>query len=129
MTDVLIDIAISEKKTEEVLRWHNAAKSARGARGFGHSRHEEVAKAVVAKYPDQAIAIWKQLGENQIGLTNPNAYRAAASYLRKIHEVLKRLHRDKEWHELLGSLRSMHARKRKFIEILNGLDGKRIVDE
>ena len=129
MTDVLIDIAISEKKTEEVLRWHNASKSAKGARGFGHSRDEEVAKAVVAKYPDQAIAIWKQLAENQIGLTNPNAYRAAASYLRKIHDVLKRLHQDKEWHELLDSLRSMHARKRKFIEILNGLDGKRIVDE
>lgn len=32
MTDVLIDIAISEKKTEDVPRWHDASKSGRGAR-------------------------------------------------------------------------------------------------
>lgn len=128
MTDVLIDIAISEKKTEDVLRWHSASKSARGARGFG-SRDEEVAKAVVAQYPDRAISIWRGLAENQIGLTNPNAYHSAARYLGKIHATLKKTCREKEWHDYLCSLRSLHARKRKFIEILSGLDGKRIVDE
>jgi uncharacterized Zn finger protein len=128
MIGVLIDIAISEKNTEDVLRWHNSSKTKGRARGFGGLRDKEVAEAVVSKYPDLSISIWKELAENQIGFAKPNAYYTAAGYLRKIHSTLNNNRREKEWHDYVGSLRSLHARKRKLLEILSGLDGKRIVD-
>jgi len=39
-----------------------------------------------------------------IALTKPKAYEVAAGYLRKVHRVLKKLEREKEWQRYLGEL-------------------------
>ena len=76
MYNVLIDIAIFEKKPDEVLRWYDAQKAG-GLKSFGYaSRSQEVATAVQAVYPERAIVIWKHLVEGNINLVNVKGYEA-----------------------------------------------------
>jgi uncharacterized Zn finger protein len=79
-------------------------------------------------YPDRAIAIWKNLAEKQIALTQPKAYETAGVYLRKIHHFLKKLERESEWKSYLSELREANARKSKLIEILSRLEGRRTIE-
>lgn len=82
----------------------------------------------MAKYPDQAVAIWKQLAEAQIALTKPKAYDIAAGYLRKVGRVLKQQGKGQDWQSYLATLRQANERKRRFVETLDILAGRRIVD-
>ena len=129
MTDVLIDIAIEEKRPDDVLKWYDHHKSKKrtfwGGEGY---QEDKIAGAVVNLYPERAIAIWKNLAEKQIALTQPKAYETAAVYLRKVHNFLKKLKRENEWKDYLLHLRQANARKSKLIEILSRLEGRRIVD-
>jgi len=74
------------------------------------------------------LGIWKKLAENQIALAKPKAYGAAAGYLRKVHRVLKKLGREKEWQSYLAQLREANVRKRRLLEILDSLTGGRILE-
>ncbi|MDF0676785.1 MAG: SWIM zinc finger family protein [Nitrospira sp.] len=128
MTDVLIDIAIDEKRPDEVLRWYDRRKPR--ARGWdaGWFTEDRIAEAVVARYPERAVVIWKQLAEEQIALTKPKAYEAAADYLRKVGRVLKQQGKEQDWQGYLTALRRVHERKRRLVETLDILSGRRIVD-
>jgi uncharacterized Zn finger protein len=129
MTDVLIDIAIEEERPDDVLKWYDHSRSKKRVFwGGGGYQEDKIAGAVVDLYPDQAIAIWKNLAEKQIALTQPKAYEAAAAYLRKVHKFLKKLERENEWKDYLLQLRQTNARKTKLIDILSRLEGRRIVD-
>ncbi len=129
MTSALIEIAIEEKRPDDVLKWYDHKKSKKGVYWWGEGYLEDqVAEAVADHYPDRALAIWKDIAERQIALTKPKAYEAAAVYLRKVHSLLKKLKREEEWKDYLFKLRQANARKTKFIEILSRLDGRRIVD-
>jgi len=48
-------------------------------------------------------------------------------YLRKASEVMRREQKLKEWERYLRKLREEHTRKRRLIEILDGLNGKPIM--
>lgn len=126
MTPVLIDIAIAEKNPEEVLRWHDQAQEK--GRGWAGYSEDRVAKAVAEAYPERALEIWKKLAEAQIAQVKPSAYEVAVGYLRKAHKVLERLGREKEWKACLAGIRETHRRKRRLLEILDRLDGRRIID-
>ena len=128
LTDVLIDIAIDERKPDEVLRWYDRRSSQPPMWGRGAGGDDKVAAFIVDTYPDRAIAIWKQIAEAQIAQTSPRAYEVAAGYLRKVHRTLKQVGREKEWLPYLEQLRQAHARKRRLLEILDRLHGKRIID-
>ena len=128
--DVLIDIAIEEKRPDEILRWYDQRKSKKQIFwGWDGYQEDQVAEAVADHYPDRALTIWENVAEKQIALTKPKAYEAAAVYLRKIHSLLKKLKREEEWKNYLLKLRQANARKTKLIEILSRLEGRRIVDE
>lgn len=77
-THTLIDIAIEEKRPDDVIRWYDQRK--------------------------------------------------AASHLRKAQRVVKELDKEKEWQEYLSALRKANERKRRCIEILDGLQGRRIIE-
>ncbi|MGB7575140.1 MAG: hypothetical protein WBN53_14915, partial [Thermodesulfobacteriota bacterium] len=127
MSDVLIDIAIEEKRADDVLRWYDQLKSKKQVFWGGDGYQEDkIAGAVVNLYPDRAIAIWKNLAEKQIALTQPKAYEAAAMYLRKVHNFLKKLEKENEWKSYLSELRKTNARKKRLIQILDRLDSRRI---
>ena len=124
----LIDIAIAEKDPAKVLHWYDRQKSNRFNWGWGSSQEVRVAQAVVNEYPDRAIAIWKKLAENLIAQTKPRAYEEAASYLRKIRQTFNKLNKEKDWQSYRNGLRQTNIRKIRFIEILDSLDGRRIID-
>ena len=126
--NTLIDIAIEEKDTEKVLHWYDREKPKTYGWGWGSSQDERVAKAVVNEYPDRAIAIWKKLAEILIAQTKPKAYVEAATYLRKVGQTLKKLNKEKDWQTYLNELKQKNIRKIRLIEILDSLDGKRIIE-
>ena len=129
MTDVLIDIAIEEKRPDDVLKWYDHSRSKKRIFwGGGGYQEDKIAGAVVDLYPDRAIAIWKNLAEKQIALTQPKAYETAALYLRKVHNFLKKLERENEWKDYLLQLRQANARKKRLIQILDRLESGRVVE-
>jgi uncharacterized Zn finger protein len=128
MLHTLIDIAIEEKNPTKILHWYDRQKPNRFNWGGGSSQEVRVAQAVVNEYPDRAIAIWKKLAENLIAQTKPRAYEEAASYLRKIRQTFNKLHKEKDWQIYRNGLRQNNIRKIRFIEILDSLDGRKIID-
>lgn len=125
MLNDLIDICILENKPDQVLHWYDRLPKNR----FGwHSADEDaIATAVQVHAPDRAVAIWKNKAERLIGQVKPSAYREAAVYLRKAGKVMAREKKVTDWDRYLKELRAEHNRKRRLLEILDGLDGKPIV--
>lgn len=125
MTGVLIDIAILEKHPNRVLFWYDhSQKNGRNWIGVGDDR---IAVAIQEHAPERSVAIWKTIAEGLINQTKPSAYEQAASYLRKAEKVMKRQKKQSEWKKYLNGLREKHARKKRFIEILDQSDGKLII--
>jgi len=121
----LMDVAIYEKKPDQVIRWYDQnAKQAHG--GYG-GNEDRVAEAVKKDYPDRSVAIWKKIAEGEIAQVKSRAYQAAAVYLKKIARLLKERKRGKEWESYLNKLRQNHARKSSLIGILDTLEGKPIL--
>jgi uncharacterized Zn finger protein len=127
MVDVLLDIALYEKRTADVLAWYKKDQTQRTGWSWIGRKDDEVADAVKKEFPERAVEIWKQLAERQIALVKPAAYREAAVFLRKIRRLLKQQEKDKEWESYLEKLRQSHVRKRLLMEILDGLESKPIV--
>jgi len=121
-TGALIDIAIQEKRNDDVLRWYDLESS---RQRFGGGSGEAVADAVQDTHPDAALAIWKRLATAQIALTNPAAYQVAGGFLTKMRTVYQRTSRLEEWQRLLTELRAQHARKPRLLEVLNSLEDRR----
>lgn len=128
LTEELIDIAISEERIDEVMKWYEQRNLGKGLMAISALRDDKIAQAVVEVYPNRAIAIWKGIAETQIAQTQTKAYEVAARYLRKIHHVLKKQGRDEEWHRYLAEIRETNQRKRRLLEILDGLIGRPIID-
>ena len=128
LAETLIDIAISENKPDEVIRWYDQRKTSGLGWRWSGPQEEAVAKALVDQYPDRAVSIWKSLAENQIALTKPKAYTVAAGYLRKVRRLLKKMGKEKEWQHYLLELRQANARKIRLMEILDTLEGRPIID-
>ena len=121
----LIDIAILEKKPDQVLKWYD--QRPKGHFGWLGVDEDAIATAVQAHAPDRAVAIWKNKAERLIAQVKPSAYQEAVKFLRKAGEVMSKQNKQAQWDQYLRSLREAHARKRRLIEILDGLDGKPIM--
>ena len=77
-----------------------------------------------------AVVNWVENGvapDHLIAQVNPKAYQEAGKYLRKAGAVMARQNEQAQWDQYLSSLRETHARKRRLLEILDGLDGKPIM--
>jgi uncharacterized Zn finger protein len=125
LLEALIDIAILEKKPESVLRWYDQRPKQRFM-AYGIDDNA-VATAVQDHAPDRAVAIWKEKAERLIAVVKPSAYQEAAGYLRKAAKVMLREKKTAEWEKYLKALRQEHLRKRRLVEIIDGLDGKPIL--
>jgi uncharacterized Zn finger protein len=125
MYGVLIDIAIHEKRLDDVVDLHK--RQHKGNR-WHSSRDQEVAKAVAASHPEVALALWHKLALHQIGLVKPAAYEVAATYLGKMRRVYQQIGQMDKWQELIRSIRTEHKRKRRLLEVLDSMEGKRIID-
>ncbi len=121
----LINIAILEKKPEQVLKWYDQ----RPLGGFGWlgAGEDVIATAVQDYAPERAVSIWKNQAEQLINQVSAGAYQEAAKYLRKAEAVMAKQNEQAEWDQYLKSLRIARARKRRLLEILDPLDGKPIM--
>lgn len=115
----LIDLAISERDPEQVLIWYDRQKASRGMSGVAD---EHVAEAVRDHAPERAIEIWQTLALRQINHTTPAAYQAAGRYLRKVKQTMTKVGQTEGWCRYLATLREAHRRKRRLLEVLDGLE-------
>lgn len=123
--ETLIDIAILEKRLDDVV---NLYQRLRKAKRWGWTTDKTVAKAVADTHPDLALAIWAELVNRLIDQVKPKAYEEAAVYLRLMKKVYARNHRLKDWQKLLEGLRREHKAKRRLIGILDTLSNNKLVD-
>ncbi len=131
LVGTLLDIAIEEKRPEEVLRWYDYSEKGKpqdfGRRSY-YGKDDKVAEAISGDYPERAIAIWKKLAENQIAQTKPKAYEQAGIYLTKLRRLFYKLGKEAEWQSYITGLRSANIRKTRFLEVLNRLSAKPIIE-
>lgn len=120
---VLVDIAMEEKKPEDVYRWYTMLPK----RYYHSTFHDDVALAIQKKFPEQSIGIWKKLAEGAVALAKKSAYAEAGGYLRKMRKLMYAKGMEKDWLHYATSLRAQHARKRLFLEVLDSMEEKPIL--
>lgn len=123
--DNLIEIAINEKKPDQVLHWYD--QRPKNSFGWYGIDEDKVATSVQIHAPDRAVTIWINKAERLIAQVKPQAYQEAARYLRKAAKVMIGEKKMTEWEHYLKGLREKHIRKHRLMEILDGLEGKPIV--
>jgi uncharacterized Zn finger protein len=100
---VLIDMAVADRRHEDVLRWYDKMradqKQTRGALPWlgSDSYADRVAEAVAKSHPDRVLEIYRQCVNDNLTRAHVSAYEVVAAYLRKIRPILKSLHRESEW--------------------------------
>ncbi len=117
---VLIDIAILEKRFDEVVRLYEVAKKNR-IEGWGLG--ERVAQAVAKTHPEMSLSIWRTKVDGLIAQVKPQAYNEAAVFLRHMRKVYEAGGQMAQWQALLSELRQTHKAKRRLLEVLDGLGG------
>jgi uncharacterized Zn finger protein len=127
MIDVLIGIAISEKKPEKVLFWYDQVQNHK--RRWITVGDDRIAEAIKDYAPERSVSIWQTIAEGLINQTKPSSYEQAALYLRKAEKIMKRQKKQSQWKQYLNNLRQKHARKRRFIEILDQSDSRPIISK
>jgi uncharacterized Zn finger protein len=132
--DVLIDMAIADRRQDDVLRWYDAMSAGQkhrrsmswyGSGGYG----DQVAAAVAGSHPERSLTIYRQRVDDHLPHASASAYEAVAGYLRKMRPILKELHREIEWDGLLADIRLRYKNRPKFMEILDKLDPRPIVEQ
>jgi uncharacterized Zn finger protein len=130
--DVLLHLALVEKRPDDILHWYDRMLSERRSGGYGWTGAGhyagQVADAVAESHPERAMAIYRQIAEADIARTSPRGYEDALPWLRKLRDLLQRLNREAEWTSYLAELRDKNRRKRKLLETLDRLEGRRIVE-
>lgn len=127
--DLLIQIAIQEGDTDEVVHWYEELKKSKSEAEKSRRSilEEEIANAVKDKYPEVAIEIWKNIAEDLISKTKVSSYEAASMYLRKIKETLESIGKKEEWEAYLRQIREANKLKKKLLEVLDRLEKARII--
>lgn len=122
-TETLIDIAIKEKRHDDILKWYYLGRKS-GGFGGGHAG-EKVAQAIQVTHPDEAISIWKALATQEISHTKPSAYQTAGHYLKKMKAVYSRTNNEAAWTQHMAELREHNKRRPRMLDVLNSLEGRR----
>jgi len=130
--DVLLDMAIAAKQPDEVLRWYdkmpNRQKRFGGGWGWAASGTDDrVAAAVTKSHPERALEIYRRKLDGALPQADVSAYESAAGYLRKMQPIMKSLGRQSEWGALLAGIREKYRNRPRFMEILDKLEGRTIL--
>lgn len=126
ITKILIEIAIYEKRVDDVLKWYDAHKKKRYEWRMD-DLEDRVAEAIAHEYPDKAVEIWKRVAESHISISNVNSYVEGAKFLRKVKSTMTKNKKANEWDTYLQLLKETNRRKSRLIEILDALSDKPII--
>jgi len=130
---VLLDIAIEDKRPDDVLRWYDAATAPKQQKlGGPHFWAEQVdsdrvAKAIAAAHPKRALEIYRRKLDSHLKHANVSAYETCAACLRNMRPIFKTLDQEDHWNELLADVRHNYGNRPRFMEILDRLQGRPIV--
>lgn len=132
--DVLIDMAIAERRPDDVLRWYGlwfaAAKGQRTGWNFGAgSFADKVAAAVAESHPERTLEIYCGCIEENLPQASVSSYETVAAYLKKMRPILKSLDRGWEWNELVTDIRVNYRNRPRFMEILDRLEARPILQK
>jgi uncharacterized Zn finger protein len=133
--DVLVDMAIADRRHEDVLRWYDAMHAGkeeqRGIHSWigGGEYADRVGAAVTESHPDRALEIYRRRVEDNLQRAHVSAYEAVAAYLRKMRPILQSLHREAEWSQVLADIRLRYSNRPRFMEILDKLDSRPILQQ
>jgi len=125
--DILIDIAIAEKRSDEVIIWYDKLREVSRVRGSFYLPDDKVADAVAEQFPERALCIWKEKAERLAQEARLKSYESSVGYLKKIRVLMKNQGMDDAWGEYLTTMRGVHARKKRFLEMLMVLEGEKIL--
>jgi uncharacterized Zn finger protein len=130
--EVLLEMALAAKSPDEVLHWFDKMQSApRGAGSYqglyGYGDSDRVAEAVSAVYPERALAIYTAALNAQLPHAQQSSYETATVYLRKLRPIYEALNRASEWTTLVASIRETYRNRPRFMDLLDGLEGRSIV--
>jgi uncharacterized Zn finger protein len=129
---VLIRLAMEEKRPHDVLRWYDEWREVRAGReGAWRSvpaeLEEAIAEAVASSHPDRAIDIFVEAADSVASQTNTRTYPEAGRLLKRAKRVLEKNGRSAEWSSILEDFRLNHRRKRRLMEVLDGIEDRPIV--
>ncbi len=128
--DVLLLMAIADNRPDEVLRWYDRiASQPKVFRFLGGALAyaDRVAAAVADAYPERAISIYRDALNAKLPVAELSAYEAAAGYLRKLRPIYKGLNREGEWTALIASIRDTYRNRPRFMDLLDSVEGRTIV--
>jgi uncharacterized Zn finger protein len=131
--DVLIDVAIADQRTDDVLHWYDRLcapekGSTRGNSWSGPGAYaDRVAEAVAATHPHRALDIYRQRVNQNLAEASISAYETVASYLRRMRPIMKSLDCELNWMQLVGDIRLQHRNRPRFMEILDKLENRTIL--
>jgi uncharacterized Zn finger protein len=121
--DVLLDLAIHEKRPDDVLHWYDRLTASRPAGGWhGGGSDIRVADAVAGSHPERAAAIYQRAIEALVAQTSPSSYEQAAPHLKKLRALWRKAGRVAEWTAYVAKLREEHRRKRRWLEVLDRVE-------
>lgn len=132
--EVLIDMAIAERRPDDVLRWYDlwcaAAKGQHMGWNLGAGSYaDKVAAAVADSHPERTLEIYRGCVEENLPQASASAYETVAAYLKKMRPILKSLDRGWEWNELVTDIRVNYRNRPRFMEILDRLEAQPILQK
>lgn len=110
--DTLIQLAIHEKRPDDVLHWYDRTQS-EGARLS--VTDDLVAAAVAPAHPERAAQIWRELAARQLKHADVRAYDVAARYLGRLRAVVP----EPEWRAELEGLKTAYRRRPRLVEAID----------
>lgn len=110
--DALIQLAIDERRPDDVLRWYDRARSEQARLNV---TDDGVAGAIAPAYPERAAQIWRELAAQQLKHAEVRAYDVAARYLGRLRAVVP----DPEWRAELEGLKTAYRRRPRLVEAID----------
>jgi len=104
-----VAILLWEKRDDEA--WTAAQNG-----GCSESYWLDMAKRREKKHPSDAIEIYRRQVKPLIEATNNSAYRDAIEYLDKVHKLMHRSGRERDFRTWLSQIKTEFKRKRNFIK-------------
>jgi len=129
--DVLLEMALAAGKAEDILHWFDKLRVASerpGSWGRATSFIDRVATAVVSTHPERAIEFYRAGLDESLVPAHQSSYEAAINFLKKLRPIYDGLGRVAEWTVLVASTREANKRRRRFIELLDQLAARPIVE-
>ena len=129
---ILIKLAMEEKRPHDGLKWYDVSieegsGAQRGRRAVPVELEKEIAEAVASSHPDRAVDIFVKAADSVASETNTRTYPEAGRLLREAKRVLEKNGRGAEWSSILQDFRLNHRRKRRLMEVLDGIEDRPIM--